>query len=250
MLLDHRWRRWRARWARAVPALCEACGRWPDGPLCPTCQRDLAPLMPRCPRCALPRPAEVPFCASCLGREAPPWTQVLARVDYAPPWDAWVAALKFRGRLGLAAPLARLWLDDPALDALLRGCDVWLPIPLAPRRLAERGYNQVWALMQALAAWRPTPCAWPTALQRRDDAPAQHRLDRAQRLAQAPQLFALDAHAAHRIRGCHVLVVDDVMTTGATLQAASAVLLAAGARAVSALVLARTPRPGSPASME
>ena len=241
MLQQSRWRRWWHRLGRGVPAVCEACGRWPDGPLCPPCRHDLAPVVPRCPRCALPLPIGLSRCSRCI--DEAPWQQVLARVDYAPPWDAWIAAFKFRGRLGLAAPLARLWLDDPALDALLRASEVWLPVPSAPSRLAERGYHPVWALMQALAAQRPTPRALAQALRRDDTTTDQHQLGRAQRLAQGPRLFRPDVRIAAHIAGRHVLVVDDVMTTGATLRAACAALGEAGAVTVRALVLARTPPP-------
>ena len=241
MMRQSGWRRWLHRLGRGVPALCEACGRWPDGPLCTPCRQDLAPVIPRCPRCALPLPAELHSCSRCI--DDAPWQQVLARVDYAPPWDAWIAAFKFRGQRGLAAPLARLWLDDPAVDALLRTSEVWLPVPSAPSRLAERGYHPVWELMQALAAQHPTPRALPQALRRDETTAQQHRLNHAQRLAQAPHLFRPDARMAAHIAGRHVLVVDDVMTTGVTLRAACATLLAMGAVAVSALVLARTPPP-------
>ncbi|TSE28108.1 Orotate phosphoribosyltransferase [Tepidimonas thermarum] len=239
----------RVAWARLrrwlhdhCPALCEVCGRWPDGPLCPDCRRDLAPLLPRCPGCALPLAPGLQRCHTCE-HQPPPWETVVARVDFAHPWDAWIRALKSTGQPGLAGALAPLWLDDPAVPRLLERADRWLPIPLAPARLADRGYNQSWALMRALAAHTRVPPADAGVLQRAADAPVLHHLDRAARLAHAEHLFHVPAGAAARVQGRRVLIVDDVMTTGATLRAATRALRQAGAAAVDALVFARTPPP-------
>lgn len=232
---------WRALDA-LCPAVCEVCGRWPDGPLCPDCRHDLAPVLARCPGCALPHADPGARCEACQ-HDPPPWRSVVARVDFDHPWDAWIRALKSTGRPGLSGALARLWLDDPTVPTLLAHADVWLPIPLAPARLAERGYNQAWLLMQALARHLCTPPALPQGLRRAPDAPVLHHLGRRERLAQAQGLFHVPPAMRARVRGRRVLVVDDVMTTGATLHAATHALLDAGAAAVDALVVARTPPP-------
>lgn len=143
----------------------------------------------------------------------------------------------------MAEALASLWLDDGGVPALLARVDGWLPVPSTPRRLAERGHHPPWSLMRALARLIPTPAARPWTLRRAEDAPILHHLDRAGRRAHEHGLFAVDAGHAAWVRGRHLLVVDDVMTTGTTLRAASHALLGAGAAAVSALVLARTPSP-------
>lgn len=225
----------------SLPARCAVCGAWPHGPLCPPCRRELAPLVPRCPGCALPA-ADTRPCAVCQATP-PPWRRVHARVDYVHPWRALVLGFKGAGGSGWAQVLAPLWLDDPAVPTLLADADAWLPVPLSPARLAQRGHNQAWTLMQALARQHPTPAALPEALQRAADAPVLHHLGRAQRLAATDRLMHVPPAQRHAVQGRHVLVVDDVMTTGATLTAAARALLDAGAAAVSALVLARTPAP-------
>jgi len=168
---------------------------------------------------------------------------VVARVDFGYPWDAWIRAFKFRQQPGLAGALADLWLDDPAVPELLVDADAWLPIPLAPSRLAERGYNQAWTLMRALGRRATTPPAETRLLTRAADAPVLHHLGRVDRLAQADSLFQISPALRDRVRGRRLLLVDDIMTTGATLRAATLVLQAAGASRVSALVFARTPPP-------
>lgn len=224
------------------PAVCEICGHWPDGPLCPDCRRDLAPLLPRCGGCALPLAPGLERCSDCL-RQPPRWRTVVARVDFDYPWDAWVRALKSTHRPGLSATLADLWLDDPAVPRLLAEADICLPIPLAPARLVQRGYNQAMTLLRALARRTPIPPAAPTLLQRAADGPVLHHLHRHERLAWAPHLFRVPTAQQALVRGRRILVIDDVMTTGATMRAATDALLKAGAAAVSALVVARTPPP-------
>ncbi|TSE26132.1 Orotate phosphoribosyltransferase [Tepidimonas sediminis] len=237
-------RGWRADWRARLPARCEVCGDWPHGPLCPPCRAELAPWVPRCPGCALPHPDHVNLCPTCQA-DPPPWRVVRARLDYAYPWDAWILRLKTAAGLGLADALAQLWLDDPTVERLLADADGWLPVPLAPVRLAQRGHNQAWSLMRALARRTRTPPARAQVLRRNPTAPVLHHLDAAGRRAHETDLFTLEPHALAWVRGRHLLVVDDVMTTGTTLRAASQALRQAGAASVAALVLARTPPPGA-----
>ncbi|WP_185970104.1 ComF family protein [Tepidimonas alkaliphilus] len=136
-----------------------------------------------------------------------------------------------------------MWLDDPHIVALLQEADGWLPVPLSPQRLAERGHNQAWSLMQALARRTRTPPAQAQVLRRAAQAPVLHYLDAVSRRQWETQLFQLAPSAQRWVRGRHLVVVDDVMTTGTTLRAACAALLQAGAASVRALVLARTPAP-------
>jgi len=168
----------------------------------------------------------------------------VAAVDYAYPWDALIARFKFRQEPGWAGPFARQMLRNPAADALLSQCDLAAPVPLAPGRLAERGYNQAWELLKALQRRRstgPRPMALADALVRLAEVPAQHRLSREQRLRNLQGVFAAHPMHAPGLQGRHVLLVDDVTTTGATLQAAAQALVHAGAARVSALVFAHTP---------
>jgi ComF family protein len=109
-------------------------------------------------------------------------------------------------------------------------------MPLSAKRLAERGYNQ--ALLLARAMNPVKTCA--DVLLRVQHTSAQHTLKRAQRLAALDHAFAVDPLLAHRVKGARVVLVDDVMTTGASLYAAARVLRAAGVRHITGLVVART----------
>lgn len=169
-------------------------------------------------------------------------SQCLARFDYAHPWSSLVARLKHDP--AWAAQLALLLAATPGLIDKLVQTDLMLPIPLSPDRLRERGYNQAWELVKALRReLRPPPPAQASLLQRRPQARSQHELPREQRIAHAMQAYYVPASARARLQGRRVLLVDDVMTTGATLQSAAAALLEAGAAEVSGLVFARTPAP-------
>lgn len=165
-------------------------------------------------------------------------------MDYAYPWDGLIARFKFRQEPGWAGPFASQMLQVPQMSTLLSQCDLIAPVPLSPTRLAERGYNQSWELVKALQRRRRPadriPAA-PDALVRLLETPDQHRLAREQRLHNLKGAFAAHPQQVTRLRQRHVLLVDDVATTGATLQAASQALLHAGAARVSALVFAHTP---------
>ena len=236
---------WRTLW-NSLPSTCQVCGTWSTDPVCPECTRRFQAARSRCTRCAGQVPEGVELCGTCLTRETPTELNAcVAAVDYAYPWDTLIARFKFREEPGWAAPFARQMLRAPHAEALLEACDLITPVPLAPGRLAERGYNQAWELVKALQrrSELPTsPQALPDALVRLIETPDQHSLNREQRLHNLQGVFSAHPLHAPRLPGTHVLLVDDVTTTGATLQAAARALKQAGAQAVSALVFARTPR--------
>lgn len=235
---------WRARW-NSLPGTCQVCGAWPSSAVCEACAARFQDDGPRCAGCAQRVPLAVSMCGACLTRPAPDALHTCAAaVDYAYPWDGLIARFKFRQEPGWAGPFAHRMLQTPQADALLSSCDLVAPVPLTPARLAERGYNQAWELVKALRrANAPThqAPALADALVRLVETPDQHSLPREQRLRNLQGVFA--AHPLHvaRLTGLHVLLVDDVTTTGATLHAAAQALLQAGAARVSALVFARTP---------
>lgn len=228
-----------------LPGICQVCGGWPARPVCDACAQHFAGLATRCRVCAAPVPEGLSRCGACLIRaEPPPLQACTAAVDYAYPWDHLIARFKFRGEPGWATPFAQQMLRAPQAHDLLAQGHLMVPVPLTPTRLGERGYNQAWELAKALrrqAGLRTR--AYPDALVRLVEAPDQHRLSREQRLLNLRGVFAAHPERVAHIRAAHVLLVDDVTTTGATLHAAALALLQAGAARVSALVFARTPPP-------
>lgn len=238
---------WLGRWAQRLPSQCAVCRSWPRQPVCEACLTRFGTARARCPGCALPWARSddgASLCPDCR-RDPLPLQACLAGLDYAYPWDGLLTQLKFHRQSHWAQWLARhLLAHGPVVQALgaLTPSDLVLPVPLSPQRLAERGFNQAWELARALH--RHSGCAarlQADLLLRVRDTPAQSRLTRAQRLRNLEGAFVVDPLRSRALAGRHVLLVDDVMTTGASLSAAALALNAAGARAVSALVVARTP---------
>lgn len=227
-----------------LPGRCQVCGRWPAQPVCATCQRSFAGSPWRCQRCATPLHHLAPLCGSCLTRATPaPLQRCAAAIDYVYPWDGLIARWKFGGETGWTGLWADLLLSDPQVTELLRSSDGLVPIPISPARLAERGFNQAWELTKALRRRLPAPQpqALAQALVRVRDTPDQHSLRRDQRLQNLRGAFAVHPLLLAKLAGKTLLLVDDVSTTGATLEAAAQALLDAGAHRVNAVVLARTP---------
>lgn len=196
--------------------------------------------MPRCKRCALAVPPGAVSCGACLLR-APPYTAAAAAFDYAFPWDGLIARFKFNAALDLAALLAQQ-LDTAIQRAGNDAPHLVLPVPLSPSRLRERGYNQSWEVARRLPRMRATR-ADPTLLVRVKDTPHQTALPPGERAANVRGAFALEPLRAAEVRGRRIALVDDVVTTGATVAELSSVLLAAGAASVQVWMLARTPPP-------
>lgn len=221
-----------------VPSQCLVCHRWPARAVCLACEQRFARPLPRCRSCALPVTGGVAQCGACV-RDGPLLDACVAALDYAYPWSTVLARFKFNGEPGLARLLARLLLDAPGAAELVAQSDAVLPMPLSSERLKERGFNQSLELARRLGADGRLYSDW---LLRPLHRPAQSTLPLlADRLRNVSGVFAVDPLVAPRLVGKRVVLVDDVMTSGASLKAAAQVLRAAGAASVGALVVARTP---------
>ena len=223
------------------PSLCAVCHGWGRGRVCADCLDRFAAPVPRCRRCALPLAAPVAVCGTCL-TTAPPFDAALAAVDYRPPWDRLVTAFKFHGALDLAAVFADAIVGAERRRAAARPALV-LPVPLAAARGRERGYNQAWELARRVAR-RLDLVAEPDLLLRLRETAHQLALPLAERAGNVRGAFAVEPRRRAELRGRHVAVVDDVMTTASTAAEIAGVLKQAGAATVEIWVLARTPRPG------
>lgn len=225
-----------------LPGPCEICRRWSSPSVCADCHERFAPAVLRCRSCGLTLGSDAVACGRCL-RTPPPYALCCCAVDYRFPWDGLLAQFKFGNRPELATALCSLLvpaLRPGLLDATVPRPAAVLPVPLSPRRLAERGYNQSWELARRLARALQLP-ANAQVLRRTRDTPAQMSLTRAQRQSNLAGAFSVDRVAAGAFAGQTVALVDDVMTTGATLAEAATVLRQAGAAAVQVWVVARTP---------
>lgn len=225
-------------WLRRLPSQCLVCRSWPSEPLCEDCVARFAAPVERCRHCALRVLPGIGRCADC-SRQPPPLDACFAACAYAWPWPGIIAGFKFGGDPGRAGPLATLLLSAPWVEEALEDAELVLPMPLAPARLAERGFNQAHELARRLA---PRKADAALLLRMRETA-AQSGLPRRERLRNLRGAFGLDPERSHRVQGRRVLLVDDVMTSGASLFAAAELLRAAGAARVAAVVLARTDAP-------
>jgi ComF family protein len=158
-------------------------------------------------------------------------------VDYGWPWAELIADFKFNDQPGWSRHFAHLMRATPGMQECLDDADLVMGLPLARPRLAQRGYNQSDLLARALAPHKSTV----RPLLRTGHTPPQKSLNRAQRLSNLQGAFVVEPLMTDSLRGCHVLLVDDVMTSGASLGAATVALRQAGVAKVSAAVLARTP---------
>jgi ComF family protein len=213
---------------------CYLCRGSARGLLCAACDADLPRLAgPLCPRCALASPAGA-VCGRCLAR-APAYDGTVAALAYAFPADVLVQALKFRGELALAPLFGQL------LAARLgRGAraDAVLPVPLSAARLRARGFNQALEIARYVARATGTRLE-PRLAERSRDTASQMDLPYAERARNVRGAFRCGA----ALEGAEVALVDDVMTTGATLDELAATLKRAGAARVVNWVVARTPAP-------
>ena len=183
-------------------------------------------------------------CMSCI-KQPPSLDQTLAALDYAYPWSALISAYKFGEQPGWAPFFASLLLQMPRVRqalANLQAADLMLPVPLSKERLQTRGFNQAWELAHALARQSGSAATTDsTLLLRVKNTRPQTELKREARLANVKDAFQIDPLRVVDIKGKRVVLVDDVMTSGASLFTAAEALRAAGATHITGIVLARTP---------
>jgi ComF family protein len=249
--MTHRPPPWRESWpltlARLLgrsllPSSCALCGARCDAPVCAPCHAQfLAPQPARCLRCANPVGAlDVRWpCGACQAHP-PAFDTTIVAAEYGAPLDQLVLQLKFGGTLALAP-----WFGLALRDAVMaRPCielpNILCPVPLGPQRLAERGFNQ------ALEIARPLSKALGIALKpalaiRARETQAQSGVAPAERKKNIRNAFIVAPDALDLVRGQHIGVVDDVMTSGATLHEVAAMFKRFGAARVSNFVFARTP---------
>lgn len=221
-----------APWPWLFALRCLVCGE-PGAAgrdLCAACHQDLPWQGPACLRCALPMP-HPSTCGQCL-QHAPPLGEAHAVFHYAFPLDRLLPRLKFQRDLAAGRVLAQAMAERCALwpqpDALLA-------VPLHRARLRQRGYDQALELAKPLARALQLPFL-DRALHRRNATLAQSLLDAGARQRNLRGAFEV---AKGQVLPAHVALLDDVMTTGATLHAAARVLLDAGVQQVDAWVCAR-----------
>ena len=219
---------------RALPQSCAFCAA-PSGSslVCVPCSNALPRVDHACPRCALPA-WNGAVCGACL-TIPPPFAAAYAAFEYAFPFDRLLHAFKYGGRLALAdflaealcAAVARRPPNHPMPDAVIA-------LPLAPSRQRARGFDQATEIARRVARNIGVPMA--TGLRRVRDTPAQAALPWKDRAKNVRGAFVADPSFS----GMRIAIVDDVMTTGATLSSAASAALRAGALAVEAWAVART----------
>lgn len=213
------------------PPRCAGCGR-PGAWFCPACQAEAAPLpLTRCPACGSPAGERGGPCYRCR-HPGSPLNGIFATAIFEPPIRPAIHRFKYGGLSVLAGPLAGR-LGDTWLAAGLPG-DLIVPVPLHPGREAERGYNQAVLLATALGVRLGLPTTADLLVRARPTA-SQTTLKIHERHANVAGAFACRGRAD----GQRVLLVDDVCTTGATMEACAEALRNAGAAAVWGLAVAR-----------
>ena len=217
-----------------LPQCCALCAA-PSGTalICAACTAAMPWQPPACPRCALPS-THGGTCGHCLC-DPPAFDRSQAAFVYAFPLDRLVQSFKYHGALAYAGWFAEAMLERRAQPP---AGDVLIPVPLAHARQRDRGFNQALELARPLARRTGIPLAADAAARIRD-TPPQASLPWAERARNIRGAFTCSIPLA----GQHVVVVDDVMTTGASLEEFARTLKRAGAASVENWLVARTPPP-------
>ncbi len=247
-----------------LPPACAICrcalAPTRDDIVCGACLARVVPLAnPQCARCGQPRlfpgaplpagaastgaPDQLPPCRWC--ERLPPFVRAarsVCRMDEG-TGSALVHALKYAGWSGVATEMARRMARLEFPHDVVRERTALVPLPLSSTRERERGYNQAERLATALAAHWRIP-VWRDVIRRTRDTRSQVRLTPSERTGNVSHAFAAAASARARLHGAHVVLVDDVITTASSLNAAAHALADGGARIISYITFGRAPEPG------
>lgn len=229
-----------------LPVCCVVCDRLmsphESGIVCGHCWSRVRQLPnPRCPRCGHPS-----------GRHSCRWCPLLPPFVRAARSYCWmgagtgegiVYALKYEGWAGVARAMALRMARVAWLADVVEERTAIVPVPLSPQRLRERGFNQSASIARALAAHWEIP-VWEDVLLRPSGATSQTQLTPAERQSNVAGAFAVSPSACSELRGAHIVLLDDVVTTGATLRACASALFASETRTISFMTFGRAPSSG------
>ena len=223
-----------------LPRLCVFCGAAVDqeeeAAVCPACAARIewveSPVCPCCGAVFESRSGTDHLCGPCV-TDPPPFHQARAAAVYAGPVALAISRFKFGRRMD-SLPVMQAWLQQPRCREMVEAADLLIPVPLHPRRLRHRGFNQ--ALL--LAGSFPEANLAREALIRVRHTIPQVGLKPKERRENVHRAFAVPR--AEEVKGKNILLVDDVYTTGATVKECARALLKAGASRVEVLTVART----------
>jgi len=217
-----------------APESCPRCGQMSQHGFCQDCKTEFRRVLSPCPRCGLPGP-----CRNCPAAAAS-WQvdSVMVPFIYGPPLSGFVQALKYARQRHLGLDLGRLLAAE--LESRGASCGAIVPVPLHPRRLRERRYNQADEIARPIARCLQVPLL-PALVTRPQATEPQAGLNRRQRWRSVRKAFSV----ARQIEATHIAIVDDVVTTGATINAIAGQLKLAGAASISAWAVARAVDDGS-----
>ncbi|WP_370543440.1 phosphoribosyltransferase family protein [Herbaspirillum sp. Sphag1AN] len=230
---------------RCLPSSCALCGQTGSAVLCAECrQRYFSSRRRRCVQCGIAmtsnaKQAIEARCGDCL-KHKPAFDSTIVVTDYLAPADQLVLALKFGARLALAPAFAEMMADAMQQQHMQAMPVVLMPVPLGRFRLQERGFNQSLEIARPLAGRLDIELVPQLMLRVRDTAP-QSTLPVDERHRNMRRAFVVPSTSMNHVRGRHIGVVDDVMTTGETLGEVAATLKHFGARRVTNIVFSRTP---------
>ena len=207
--------------------------------VCEPCVTRFAQPVWRCTGCALALKtgisADIKRCGACIVKP-PPWDECLAAVSYEFPWNNCIASYKFGNNPAWAKVFSLLLNSTSSIEQAVDRADLLIPVPLSTARLQHRGYNQALELCKHLSSDNTDA----HLLLRIKDTLTQSTLSRSERLKNVKTAFAIEPLRTKELQGKRIVLVDDVMTSGATLFAAAAALRQAGAAHITAVVFART----------
>lgn len=225
-----------------LPTLCMACEQVQTKLLCANCLAKITLNMlsrpPCCPTCGIPIATPESPCFSCV-EHRPAYDETFYIDSYAGVLQTTLHAYKYQRRLACAAGFSYLWNHCAAKVTLQSSADYLLPVPLGVRKLTKRGFNQSWEIAKHIQLPK-TVRKIPNALGRIDDETSQAQRNREMRKEMAQDLFYLNTDWSGRFKNQRIIVFDDVMTTGATMNAIASLLKNHGAKHVSAWVVLRT----------
>ena len=221
---------------------CASMGSYQPRNICAPCYRDIPKIQNCCSRCGTPTHINMPTCGRCLAKSGY-LDKSLIPCSYVPPLDTWLRSLKDTRNFLPLPVLTQLILDRISAEGNL-SFDLIIPLPIHWTRRCVRGYNQCELIANALKETLNAPVSNGILLRSRR-VRSQRGLSRSQRLGNQRASFCISSKGIEYLKGKHILLVEDIVTTGATANEAAKTLKSAGANTVLLAAVARTPEAGS-----